>query len=418
MSKLNVLVVGASIAGPTAAYWFAKAGAKVTVVERFPELRIGGQNVDIRTTGVTVMRKMSGMEDAVKAASIHQEGFAFVDEQGKPFATMRPTGDPNQQSLVSEFEIFRGSLSKILFELTKDNENVQYIFGEQVASMQHKDDGPILVEFANGFPTSTYDLVVACDGSTSRTRAMGLGCGIRDHIIPTNSWAAYFSVGQDLLQGSKMGQSFAAVEGRFLALGPDNPSVNKICLISASPRTGLDGTKSFREAMKRGTDELKHYVAKRYEGSGWMTIEILKHMMLSDDFYATELVQVKVPSLYKGRFVMVGDAGYGTSFTGTGTTLALTGAYILAGEIANHKDNIAKGLGSYEEKMKPIISDMQQIPPGMPTILAPQTAWGIWLRNTILAFITWSRIFEWGGKFFASSFAPPKYELPDYNWEG
>ena len=65
MSKLRVLVVGASVAGPTAAYWFAKAGASVIVIERFPKMRTDGQNIDIRTAGVTVMRKMPGMEAAV-----------------------------------------------------------------------------------------------------------------------------------------------------------------------------------------------------------------------------------------------------------------------------------------------------------------------------------------------------------------
>lgn len=70
MSNLKVLVVGASIAGPTAAYWLAKAGADVTVIERFPKLRTSGQNIDIRSCGVTVMRKMPGMEEAVRAAVV------------------------------------------------------------------------------------------------------------------------------------------------------------------------------------------------------------------------------------------------------------------------------------------------------------------------------------------------------------
>lgn len=68
MSNLNVLVVGASIAGPAAAYWLAKAGAHVTVIERFPYLRTSGQNVDIRSCGVTIMRKIPGMEETVRAA--------------------------------------------------------------------------------------------------------------------------------------------------------------------------------------------------------------------------------------------------------------------------------------------------------------------------------------------------------------
>ena len=48
MSQLKALVGGASIAEPTAAYWLAKAGALVIVIERFPELRKGGQNIDVR----------------------------------------------------------------------------------------------------------------------------------------------------------------------------------------------------------------------------------------------------------------------------------------------------------------------------------------------------------------------------------
>lgn len=196
MSKLKVLVVGASIAGPTVAYWLAKSGATITIIERFPKLRTNGQNIDIRTAGVSVMRKMPGMEAAVRAKTTQMDGISFVRDNGRPYGAIRPTGNPDQQSLVSEYEIFRGDLAQILFDLTKDNENIKYVFGEQVASMQQKgeDDRPVTVEFANGFPSSEYDLVVACDGATSRTRAIGLGCGVRTHIKPTNCWAAYFSI--------------------------------------------------------------------------------------------------------------------------------------------------------------------------------------------------------------------------------
>ena len=109
----------------------------------------------------------------------------------------------------AEYEIFRGDLAKILFDMTKDNERIKYVFGEQVASMQQVEEGgPMIVEFANGHPTTQYDLVVACDGATSRTRAMGLGCGVRDHIRSLECWSAYFSVDKDLLGGSKTGQAW------------------------------------------------------------------------------------------------------------------------------------------------------------------------------------------------------------------
>jgi len=108
MSGLNVLIVGASIAGPTAAYWFARAGAAVTVIERFPTLRTAGQAVDIRTVGVEVMRKMPGMEAAVRAKTTTLDGMSFVRDDGRAYGTVRATGNPDQQSIVSEYEIFRG----------------------------------------------------------------------------------------------------------------------------------------------------------------------------------------------------------------------------------------------------------------------------------------------------------------------
>lgn len=421
MSDLNVLIVGASVAGPTTAYWLAKAGAKVTIIERFPSLRTGGQNVDIRNAGVSVMRKMQGMEQAVKAKTTGMEGISFVSDDGRPFATITATGDPNQQSLVSEYEIFRGDLARILFDMTKDNERITYIFGEQISSMQQiEGGGPVTVEFANGHPTTKYDLVVACDGATSRTRAMGLGCGVRDHITSLDCWSAYFSVDKDLLDGSKTGKAWTTIGGRFFGLGPDPSGVTRVIAQKIHARGSKDATLPFREAAKQGTDALKTYIAGEFSGAGWKTEQILKGMMESDDLYASEIVQVKVPSLHRGRFVLVGDAGYAPGPTGTGTSLAMAGAYVLAGELSTHKGDLAAGLRGYEERMRPIIDDLQKIPPGIPWIFAPQTAWGIWLRNTVLKVLCWgmafSGIFGWLSGLFSSSFGGDKFGLPDYEW--
>lgn len=420
MSRPTALIVGASIAGPTTAYWLSRAGFSVTIIERFPALRPGGQNIDIRTCGVTVMRRMDGMEAAVRSKLCPLEGLSFVRSNGRPYGTLRATGNPDQQSLVSEYEIFRGDLAKILYDLTKDDENIRYVFGEQVASMQQSEnkDGPIIVEFANGkLPTTQYDLVVAADGSTSRTRAIGLGCGVRTHISSVNNWAAYFSVPQDFLQGSKIALGYSVAPGRFYAIGPDPEGGSRICLIGVYPRNDADATLPFRQAVKAGDGELKRFIAERYSGAGWKSDELVKGMMESDDFYASEIVQVKPPSLSNGRFVMVGDAGYGPGPTGGGTTLALAGAYLLAGEICKHPGDIAAGLKGYEERMRPIITEMQKIPPLVPGLIAPQTAWGVWIRNWIFAFITWSRIIDFVQRFFAGAFAESdKFPLPEYEW--
>ncbi|ORY09565.1 oxidoreductase [Clohesyomyces aquaticus] len=418
MSNLKVLIVGSSIAGPTAAYFFAKAGFHVTIIERFASLRTGGQNIDIRTAGVTVMRKIPGMEASVRAIKAPEEGIQIVRADGRPYGTIRPSGNPDQQSLVSEYEIFRGDLAKILVDLTKEHERVKYVFGEQVKVMKHSEKkyGPIAVEFANGFPASEYDLVVACDGATSRTRALGFGCGVRDHVHSVNAWAAYFSLDQDLLEGGKMGQGYSVPGGRMVTLGPGFSGQNRVMLMGIHPRNEHEAMVPFREAMKSGDDATKQYITQHFAGAGWKTDEILKGMIDSQDFYASELVQVKIPNLSKGRFVLVGDAGYAAGPTGGGTSLAIAGAYVLAGEVARNKGDIKAGLVAYEERMTPIIADLQKIPPGVPGLMAPQTAWGIWVRNTLFAIFTRIGIIDFAGRFFSSSFAGDTYGLPEYEW--
>ena len=421
MSGLRVLIVGASIAGPTAAYWLAKAGAKVTIVERFPQMRIEGQNIDIRTAGVTVMRKMEGMEELVRANNAQIDGMAMVRSDGRPYGTIMPTGNADQQSLVSEFEIYRGDLARILYDMTKDHKNIKYVFEEQVSAIRHheKEEGPITVEFANGrLPTSEYDLVVACDGATSRTRALGLGCGARDYVHPINAWAAYFTADKPFLNGSKIGQGFGATGGRFMAIGTDRDGErSRVMFMQFCSSSNADRMVDFRAAQKQGNDALKAHIAGCFGNVGWKVGEALECMVDSNSFYASEIVQVKPPSLSKGRFVMVGDAGYAPGPTGSGTTLAIAGAYILAGEICQHKGDLAAGLRGYEEEMKPLIKELQQIPPMLGAFMAPQTAWGLWLRNHIFAFIAWSRIIEFAQRFFAGAFAhTDQYKLKDYPW--
>ncbi|KAI0482706.1 oxidoreductase [Xylariaceae sp. FL0804] len=422
MSNLRVLVVGASVAGPTAAYWFARAGANVTIIERFPALRSGGQNIDIRTTGVSVMRKMEGMEAAVRANRAPIDGINMVRKSGKVFASMKPTGDPDNQTLVSEYEIFRDDLARILFDMTKSNPRIQYHFGEQVTAIQQQaqGDGPVTVEFANGLPSSQYDLVVACDGATSRTRALGLDCGVRDHVNNLNGWVAYFTLKKDLLNGSTAGHGYCLPGGRFVAVGPGHrgTNTNRAALISVYARDAKDATAGYREAARQGDDALRRFVAERFRSSdGWKNDEILDALTSADgrsDFYTTEMLQVQVPSLHRGRFVLVGDAGYASGPTGVGTSLAMTGAYVLAGEVGKHGGDVAAALRGYEEVLGPMLKEQAKIPPGIFAFMAPQTEWGLALRN--IACTIGFTIAPYVSRFFGAAFNPSKNKIPDYEW--
>lgn len=81
----RILVTGASVAGNALGCWLAKAGFDASIVERHPEFRDGGQNVDVRGAGRKVLAKM-GLERAVADSGTGEAGVRFVDADNKSIA--------------------------------------------------------------------------------------------------------------------------------------------------------------------------------------------------------------------------------------------------------------------------------------------------------------------------------------------
>lgn len=70
-----------------------------------------------------------------------------------------------------------------------------------------------------------------------------------------------------------------------------------------------------------------------------------------------------------------------------GTTLAMRGAWNLAGAILRHHGDHAMAFAEYEEKMRPTVQRTQKLAPGMPKMMHPETAWGIWMFNAAMYFL-------------------------------
>ena len=83
-------------------------------------------------------------------------------------------------------------------------------------------------------------------------------------------------------------------------------------------------------------------------------------------------------------------------FSGMGTTLALNGAYILAGAILQHMSDdgvdYTAAFAQYEAKMRPLVERAQKLPPGVPHLIHPKTSWGVWMLHAIGFVVQWSGI--------------------------
>lgn len=92
-----------------------------------------------------------------------------------------------------------------------------------------------------------------------------------------------------------------------------------------------------------------------------------------------------------------------------GTTLALNGAYNLAGAILQHPQDLAAAFAQYEVKMRPLVDLAQKLAPGMPRLVNPETAWGISVLHWIGYFFWVSRLHV---VLFALGLGPPADAVP------
>src|SRR4051794_31712613 len=103
---MNILISGASIAGPALAYWLARRGDDVTVVERAPKLRPGGYAVDIRGTALDVIERM-GLRETLRPLETDTLSNSGVDARGRRFGRMRRGFGVIDEN---DIEVMRGDL--------------------------------------------------------------------------------------------------------------------------------------------------------------------------------------------------------------------------------------------------------------------------------------------------------------------
>ena len=165
------------------------------------------------------------------------------------------------------------------------------------------------------------------------------------------------------------------------------------------------------DAMHKGTEDSKKLLHEYFSDSGWEAKRVLEGMDHAEDFYMSHAAQVKLSKWTNGRAVLLGDAAFAT--LGVGTTLAIESAYVLAGELSKIQETseIPRALERYEEVFRPLYAKMEELPPGFPQAAFPQTAWGLWLRDSLLWVVSKARIY----KLFQGG-SEMKWNLPSYNW--
>lgn len=369
---MKALISGASIAGPTLAYWLHRYGWDVTVVEKAPAVRGGGYPIDVRGTALGVLDRM-GVLSRVRAAHINTRRLTFLAPDGKVVGGIKPeeiTGGVEGRDI----ELPRGALTTVLYDTVRDD--VEWIFNDSIATLVEHGNGNgdgVAVTFRSG-AARDFDVVIGADGLHSNTRRLIMG-----PEEPFNRYLGYcfagFTIPNDLgLAHEGLTWSAPGRMATVYAAGCTDTLHGFLMARRPQPPLAELGDAAAQRAL----------MAEVFAGDGSIVPRLLDGMRAADDVFFDVVSQIHLPAWSRGRVALAGDAAHAPSFfSGQGSSIALVGAYVLAGELATAADPAA-AFAAYERQTRPFVRQNQALADGGGATLAPATDRALWFRNHVV----------------------------------
>jgi len=376
MNNKNILISGAGIAGVSLAFWLKKFGFNPTIIEVSPKLREGGYAIDFMGAGFDVAEKMGIISD-LEIADLNISNIAFVGKDNIEKSSM----DYQKVKKVLKnraFTILRSDLAKVIYNsLDKETE---IIFGDSIKHIE-QDEEKVSVMFKSGL-TRSFDLLVGADGLHSIVRNLIFG-----EESQFEKYYGYYTSSFTMNNYSNEGRAFSMfnVPNKQVAVYTISKEKAASFFIFTAPEK--------LNYEHHDIDKQKQILKNEFMNTGWKCPELLSKIDTTSDFYFDSISQIQIEKWSKGRVSLVGDACYCPSLlSGKGSTLAMVGAYILAGELKLANGNYKTAYEEYEKLLKPFMEKKQKSAQAFAKSFVPKSNFGIWLRNQVFKLMSISFI--------------------------
>jgi 2-polyprenyl-6-methoxyphenol hydroxylase-like FAD-dependent oxidoreductase len=328
---VRVLISGASVAGPVLAYWLSRHGYSVTVVERAPTLRkTGGHAVDLFRPAVDISARM-GVLGRIEERATGTARMRLHPEVGRPVAVdlAKIFGGVAERHV----EVMRDDLSEIYYEAGRDD--VEYLFGDTITDISPDAE----VRFGHT-PPRRFDLVIGADGLHSGVRRLVFGTASEfiGAYLAVLTLPRSFGVDRELRVHVGVGRTAGIYSARHLG------EARALFLFRRDREIDYD---------RRDTARQKRVVRDAFRGLAPEVDRWLGELDGTPAFYFDSIAQLRMGTWSRGRVTLVGDAGYcpGPAVGGS-TTLAVVGAYVLAGELVRAGGDHERAFAAYERAMR------------------------------------------------------------------
>jgi 2-polyprenyl-6-methoxyphenol hydroxylase-like FAD-dependent oxidoreductase len=398
MNSKTVLISGLGIAGPTLAFWLKAAGFIPSIVEHAPALRTTGYVIDFWGLGYHIAARM-GLEADINRIGYHMREARFVDDQNKRVASFgtKVFREATGGQLVT---LGRSDLSRLLFG--KIESNVEVLFGNEIIGLEEQPQG-VTARFAHG-GERRFDLVIGADGLHSKVRLLAFGPQDRferelGYMVAAFETRGYRPRDEEIYV---MYGEPGRMVGRF-ALHGDRTLFLFIFATGAAASTPRD-----MEAQKQVLR------AKFGRTEKWELPRILDALDSAGELYFERVSQIHMPCWSRGRVALVGDAAFCVSLlAGQGSALAMTAAYVLAGELAGAHGRHEDAFSNYEARLRSYILLKQRSAGRFAGAFAPKTRFGMFVRNQVMNATSIPGL----GKIALGREMVESLRLPDYPWE-
>ncbi|MCB9378220.1 MAG: FAD-dependent monooxygenase [Holophagales bacterium] len=321
----KVVVVGGATGGCAAALLLARAGARVTLLERIAEPRAVGAGIGLAENGMAVLEGL-GLGPEIAASARPVRGGRIVD------AARRTLLDPG--GAAPEIRMIRRSdLQRALLDAVAAESRIDARFG--VEAVAAASDGRLEVSGPDGSESLVADLVVGADGVHSRVR----DGGPFDARVDARGIAYVRALArgaeplvEEAWSAAGLFGSFAVADGVYWYASAGAPEVAR-----ALDARDLD---AFRAVWRRA------YPA---------ATALLDATASFDDLVVNRVVRVVCGRWSDGRRVLIGDAAHAMAPNlGQGANSALVDATVLVDEL-RRADDLAGALAAYEARRKPAV---------------------------------------------------------------
>jgi 2-polyprenyl-6-methoxyphenol hydroxylase-like FAD-dependent oxidoreductase len=373
--QLNVLISGAGIAGPTLAYWLARYGFTPIIVEQAPRLRTGGYVIDFWGAGFEVADRMRLIPE-IRRAGYAVRDVKVVDDAGRrvsgfPAAVFTPAAGAGFTSVP------RGDLAQIIYSAIGGR--VETLFGDTIRAIDQRADS-VTVTFDH-HPPRTFDLVIGADRLHSRVRAIAFG--------PQARFERYLGIKVAAFQVAGYRPRDELVYVMYPQVGQE---VSRFSM--RNDRTMFLFTFADADpAVPVTIEEQKRRLRSRFGTGEWECSRILAALDGVHDLYFDRVSQIEMPAAgglwTKGRVALVGDAAFCVSLLGgQGSALAMTAAYILAGELRRAGGDHQRAFAEYERGFAPFVATKQRAARRFAGVFAPHSRVSLMLRNQVFRLLS------------------------------